>query len=194
MMRGAHLSGDATADPRGRLATPRIGVVLADHHALMRGSLRLLLDGEEGVEVIAEASDLASVERHLQDDQPHVLILDLSMPDGSSIEAIGKLRERVPETQIVALTMEDNPVFAQRALAAGALGFVLKDLADDELPQAVRAAARGEQYISPRMAPRLDTIGQGGAGRPPVRTRSAHGLAVGQTRRRGSGGVPADVP
>jgi two-component system response regulator NreC len=137
-----------------------ISVVLADDHALMRRSLRLLLDGEEGVEVIAEASDLNSVVHHVQSDRPQVLVLDLSMPDGSSIEAIGQLRELAPETQIVALTMEENPVFAQRALAAGALGFVAKELADDELPQAVRAAARGEEYISPRMAPRLDAIGR----------------------------------
>jgi two-component system, NarL family, response regulator NreC len=137
-----------------------VRVVLGDDHALMRRSLRLLLDGEKGVAVIAEASELASVVRHVQDDPPDVLVLDLSMPGGSSIEAIGQLRERVPETQIVALTMEDNPVFAQRALAAGALGFVVKELADDELPEAVRAAARGEEYISPRMAPRLDAIGR----------------------------------
>jgi len=140
--------------------TAPVRVVLADAHALMRRSLRLLLDGEKDVEVIAEASDLNSAVRHVQGDRPQVLVLDLSMPDGSSIEVIGQLRERVPETQIVALTMEDNPVFAQRALAAGALGFVVKELADDELPQAVRAAARGEEYISPRMAPRLDAIGR----------------------------------
>jgi two-component system response regulator NreC len=141
-------------------ATLPVTVVLADDHKLMRRSLRLLLDGEEGVEVIAEASDLDSVMHRVQSERPQVLVLDLGLPDGSSIEAIGQLRERAPETQIVALTMEDSPVFAQRALAAGALGFVAKELADDELPQAVRAAARGEEYISPRMAPRLDAIGR----------------------------------
>jgi two-component system, NarL family, response regulator NreC len=145
--------------PVASSASP-VRVVLGDDHALMRRSLRLLLDGEKNVEVIAEASDLASVLRQVQDDPPDVLVLDLGMPDGSSVEAIGQLRERVPKTQIVALTMEDDPVFAQRALAAGALGFVVKELADDELPQAVRAAARGEEYVSPRMAPRLDTIGR----------------------------------
>jgi two-component system response regulator NreC len=135
-----------------------IRVVLADSHALMRRSLRLLLDGEDDVEVVGEAEDLASVVRHVEGDQPQVLLLDLSMPGGSSVEAIGQLRERVPATQVVALTMEDDPVFAQRALAAGALGFVAKELADEELPPAVRAAARGEEYISPRVAARLDAI------------------------------------
>ena len=140
-----------------RAASP-IRVVLADDHALMRRSLRLLLDGEEGVEVIAEACDLASVVRHVHGHQPHVLVLDPGMPGGSSIETIGKLRERVPDTQVVVVTMDDSPVFAQRALATGALGFVLKDLADSELPQAVRAAAVGEEYVSPRVAARLDAL------------------------------------
>jgi two-component system, NarL family, response regulator NreC len=139
-------------------AASTIRVVLADDHALMRRSLRLLLDGEEGIEVIAEADELASAVRHVHDHQPRVLVLDLRMPGGSSVETIGKLRERVPDTQIVVLTMEDNPVFAQRALASGALGFVLKELADSELPQAVRAAASGEEYVSPRVAARLDAL------------------------------------
>jgi two-component system, NarL family, response regulator NreC len=135
-----------------------IRVILADDHSLMRRGLRLLLDCEDGVEVIAEAVDLASVVRLVHSRRPHVLVLDLSMPDGSSIETIGKLRERVPATQIVVLTMDDSPVFAQRAFAAGALGFVLKDLADGDLSQAVRAAARGEEYVSPRVAVRLDAM------------------------------------
>jgi two-component system, NarL family, response regulator NreC len=141
-------------------AASPIRVVLADDHALMRRSMRMLLDGEEGVEVIAEACDLATVVRHVHSHQPHVLVLDLGMPGGSSIETIGKLRERVPDTQIVVVTMDDSPVFAQRALATGALGFVLKDLADSELPQAVRAAAGGQEYVSPRVAARLGALHQ----------------------------------
>jgi two-component system response regulator NreC len=158
MLPRLHLASSPAGTAPAVSSTLPIRVVLGDDHALMRRSLRLLLDGEQDVQVIAEASDLASVMRHVEDDPPQVLVLDLSMPDGSSIEAIGQLRERVPETQIVALTMEDNPVFAQRALAAGALGFVVKELADEELSEAVCAAARGEEYISPRMAPRLDAI------------------------------------
>ncbi len=146
---------DATAAVHEKVP---IRVVLADDHAMMRRSLRVLLDGEDGVEVIAEAADLASVARHVQGHEPHVLVLDLSMPDGSSIEAISRLRERAPDTQIVVMTMEENPVFAQRAFAAGALAFVAKDLADSELPQAVRAAARGEVFVSPRVAARLDAL------------------------------------
>jgi two-component system, NarL family, response regulator NreC len=134
---------------------PSIRVVLADDHALMRRSLRLVLESDQGVEVIAEAGDLSSVVRQVHGHLPHVLVLDLGMPNGSSIEAIRRLREQVPSTEIVVLTMEDSPVFAQQALDAGAVGFVLKHYADDELPEAVRRAARGERYFSPRVAARL---------------------------------------
>jgi two-component system response regulator NreC len=143
---------------RDEPASSPIRVLLADDHALMRHSLRLLLEGEDGIEVIAEAGDLASTLRHVHGRSPHVLVLDLRLPGGSSIEMVGKLREEAPDAQIVVLTMKDNPVFAQHALASGALGFVLKELADSELPQAVRAAARGEGYVSPRVAARLDAL------------------------------------
>jgi two-component system, NarL family, response regulator NreC len=126
-------------------------VVLADDHALMRRSLRRLLDGEAGVEVVAEAEDLTTVMCHVHDHRPHVLVLDLRMPGGSSIDTVRRLREEVPSTQIIVLTMEDSPAFAQQALDAGAIGFVLKDFAEVELNRALRAAARGEQYVSPRV-------------------------------------------
>jgi two-component system response regulator NreC len=136
-------------------AEPSIRVVLADDHALMRRSLRLLLDGEDSVEVVAEAGDLLTVRRHVYGHLPHVLVIDLSMSNGSSIAAIRQLRERVPGTEIVVLTMEESRVFAQQALDAGAIGFVIKHAADAELAEGVRRAARGEEYVSPRVAARL---------------------------------------
>jgi len=155
----AHLHLAASAgDCAPAVADAPIRVVLADDHALMRRSLRLLLSSEEGVEVIAEADDMAGVTRHVLGQEPRVLVLDLNMPGGSSIEAISRLRERAPDTKIVVMTMDENPVFAQRAFAAGALGFVAKDRADGELVQAVRAAARDEEFVSPRIAKRLDAL------------------------------------
>jgi two-component system response regulator NreC len=108
--------------------------------------------------VIAEADDLASVVRHVHGHRPHVLVLDLGMSGGSGMEAVRQLRERSPETQIVVVTMDESPVFAHRALAAGALGFVTKEMADEQLADAVRQAARGERYVSPRVAARLDSL------------------------------------
>jgi len=153
-----HLAPSPPGTGSAVYAASPIRVVLADDHTMMRRTLRLLLDGEDGVEVIAEADDLASVMRNVHAHQPRVLVLDLNMPDGSGIEALSQLRERAPETQIVVMTMQDSPAFAQRAFAAGAIGFVVKELADEELPQAVRAAARGEEYVSLRMAARLDAL------------------------------------
>ncbi len=124
----------------------------------MRCSLGLLLAGEEGIEVIADTDDLASAMRHVQDGRPHVLALDRGMPDGSTSLAIAELREQAPHTAIVILTMDENPVFAQQALACGALGFVLKDRADSELAPAIRAASNGKEYVSPRVAGRLTAL------------------------------------
>jgi two-component system response regulator NreC len=144
-----HLASDPAPPADVTFASLPIRVVVADDHTLLRHSLRLLLDHERDFEVIAEAGDLASAARHVESLRPAVLVLDLRMPGGSSIDLVGQLRGRVPEAQIVVLTMERDPGFARRTLAAGALGFVLKDLADVELPAAVRAAAHGQVYVSP---------------------------------------------
>lgn len=132
-----------------------IRVVLADDHAQMRRSLRRVLDAEFGVKVIAEAGDLATAVRHVRGHRPNVLVLDLRMPNGSSIDAVRSLRAQQPSTEIVVVTMEGNPAFAQLALDADAIGYVLKDTADAELPEAVRRAARRERYVSPRVGGRF---------------------------------------
>ncbi len=116
------------------------------------------MESEKNVEVIAEAGDVPTAIRHVKRHLPDVLLLDLRMPNGSSIEAIRRLREEVPETQIVVATTEQSPVFARQALDAGAVGYVLKDNADTELRAAVRCAARGETYVSPCVAARLDGL------------------------------------
>jgi DNA-binding NarL/FixJ family response regulator len=134
------------------LAEAPIRVVLADEHALMRRSLRSLIDGEDDVEVVAEAHDLSTVVRHVHGYAPDVLVIDLSMSNGSSIAVVRRLRDDVPSTEIVVLTMEESRVFAQEAFAAGAIGFVLKQTADAELAQAIRDAAHGASYMSPRVA------------------------------------------
>jgi DNA-binding NarL/FixJ family response regulator len=133
-------------------------VILADDHEQMRHSLRTLLDVEEDLEVLAEVDDLTSVVRHLQWQRSSVVVLGLGMPDRSVGETIGQLRTVAPETQIVVVTMDEDPGLAQRALAAGALGFVVKDLADVELAGAIREGAQGKQWVSPRVASRLGAL------------------------------------
>ena len=117
-----------------------------------------MLGGEEDVEVIAEAGDLLTAVREVNGHLPHVLVLDLQMPDGSSIDLIRQLRLRVPETEVVVVTMEDSPAYARAAIDAGAMGFVLKQYAAHDLPVGVRCAARGEQYVSGRVGARLDAL------------------------------------
>jgi two-component system response regulator NreC len=135
-----------------------IRVVVADDHAMVRRTMRLLLDDERDIEVRGEAADLTAALRHVHLDAPHVLVLDLRLPNGSTIETIRHLRAESPNTQIVVLTMEDSPQFAQQALDAGALGFVLKDRADSELVAAVRSVARGGEYVSPRVSAALEAL------------------------------------
>jgi two-component system response regulator NreC len=130
-------------------------LLLADDHAVVRSGLRLLLDAEPDLEVVAEAGDVESARRYVLGHKPDVLILDLNMPGGSSLAAIPVLREEFPDTQIVVLTMQKESALAQEALRAGALGYVLKEAADDELVQAVRLAAEGRTYLTPELGARM---------------------------------------
>jgi two-component system, NarL family, response regulator NreC len=132
-----------------------VRIVLADDHAVVRSGLRLLLEGEADFEVVAEAGDVDSARRYVRGHHPRVLVLDLNMAGELSIESIPLIREESPDTQIVVLTMQTEPAFAREALAAGALGYVLKDAAEHELVAAVRNAAAGESYLNPRLGARI---------------------------------------
>jgi two-component system, NarL family, response regulator NreC len=128
-----------------------VTVVLADDHAVVRKGLRLLVDAEDGLRVVAEAGNVPDALRMARAHRPEVLVLDLNMPGGSSLEAIPSIREQAPTTAIVVLTMQDDPSFARQALQAG----VLKEAADDELLEAIKLAAAGETYLNPRLGARL---------------------------------------
>jgi two-component system response regulator NreC len=141
------------SDPTTTTTTTTI--VVADDHAVVRTGLRLLLDAEPELEVIAEAGDMPDTIRMVQARRPAVLVMDLNMPGGSGLDAIATLSASTPESAVVVLTMQDDPAFARRALQNGALAFVLKEAADDELLEAVRAAARGETYLNPRLGARM---------------------------------------
>jgi two-component system response regulator NreC len=143
------------SEPEVEVAGP-IRIVLADDHAAMRKSLRLLLDGEADIDVIAETDSLRSVIDQLRTRRPDVLVLDLDMSNhGSGIEALSRLSAEARDTSIVVLTMNDDRAFARRVLDNGALGLVLKEMADSDLPAAVRNASRGRRYVSPLLATKL---------------------------------------
>jgi two-component system response regulator NreC len=130
-------------------------IVVADDHAVVREGLRLLINGEEGLQIVGEAETVPDAERLTYAHRPTVLVLDLNMPGGSSLQAIPRLLAGAPTTAIVVLTMQDDPAFARQALRAGALGYVLKEAADDELLEAIRLAATGDTYLNPVLAARL---------------------------------------
>ena len=132
-----------------------ITVVLADDHAVVRSALHMLLDAEPDLAVVAEAGDAAGALRYVRGHKPRVLILDLNMPGRPSLDLIPEIREVSPETQVVVLTMQDEPAFAREAMQAGVLGYVLKDAAHTELVKAVRMAAEGETYLQPELGARL---------------------------------------
>lgn len=117
----------------------------------MRSALRALLEAQAEFAVVAEAGEVEEAVRKVLAYKPRVLVLDLSMPGGSTLAAIPRMLEASIETAIVVLTMEDEPRLAREALRAGALGFVLKEAADSELLQAVHAAVKGQRYLNPQL-------------------------------------------
>jgi two-component system response regulator NreC len=132
-----------------------ITIMLADDHAVVRAGLRMLLEAEGDMSVVAEAGDVPTVMRRVAGNRPRVLVLDLNMPGESSLQAIPRIAETSPDTRIVVLTMQTDPVFAREALGAGALGYVLKEAADTELVDAVRRAANDELYVNPGLGARI---------------------------------------
>ena len=155
------------ADVRDANAARLITVVLADDHKVVRSGLRLLLDSESRFEVLAETGDVAGTRESVIAHRPRVLVLDLNLGGESSLDLIPVLRAGVPETQIVVLTMQDNPAFAQAALRSGAAGYVLKDAADSELIAAVESAAEGRTYLNPELGARLASAPAESAGGAP---------------------------
>ncbi|HEY1592343.1 MAG TPA: response regulator transcription factor [Solirubrobacteraceae bacterium] len=129
--------------------------MIADDHSVVRRGLRQVLEADSGLQVVAEAEDVESARRYVRGHKPDVLVLDLNMPGGSTLDAIPEIRAEAPETQIVILTMQDEPAYARQALAAGVMGYVLKEAADAELVEAVRRAAAGDTYLNPRLGARL---------------------------------------
>jgi two-component system, NarL family, response regulator NreC len=140
-----------------------IRLVLADDHPIVRTGLKLLLEAEEGLAVVAEAGEIDMAKRMVTAHRPDVLVLDLNMPGPASLPAIP---EFVRQTAVVVLTMQNDPAFAREALQSGALGYVLKEAADAELVSAVRAAADGRTYLNPELGARMAAAPPAPAGPP----------------------------
>ncbi|MER6111715.1 response regulator [Streptomyces hirsutus] len=124
-------------------------ILLADDHALVRRGVRLILDGEPDLTVVAEADNGAEALEQARIHEPDLAILDIAMPRLTGLQAARELSRTLPQTRILILTMYDNEQFFFEALGAGASGYVLKSVADRDLVEACRATMRGEPFLYP---------------------------------------------
>jgi len=126
-----------------------VRVLLADDHALVRAGIRALLQGLEGVTVVAETGNGAEVLELARTHRPDVVLLDISMPGLSGLDVSVQLERELPEVRVVVLSMHANEEYVLQALRSGAAGYMLKDSATAELELALKAVMRGETYLSP---------------------------------------------
>ena len=126
-------------------------ILIADDHGVLRAGLRALLNTDPNFQVIGEASDGAEALRLAQDLRPDVVLADISMPGLSGIEIARRLRESLPSTRVLILTVHEDKSLLREAIQAGAAGYILKRAVESELIDAIRAVARGELYVHPAM-------------------------------------------
>ena len=130
----------------------KIRVLLADDHTLIRSGIATLLQNAKDFQVVGEAEDGEEAVRKTGELKPTVVILDLSMPKLSGIEATKQIRQKFPQVNVLVLTMHENEEYVYQILKSGAAGYVLKSAGKDELIAAIRAAAKGEKFFSPRIS------------------------------------------
>lgn len=143
-----------------------IRALVADDHGIVRSGVRMLLDQQEGISVVAEAEDGVEAVQAALKHKPDVVVLDVSMPRMTGIQATHEIKQHLPDTAVVLLSMHDDQRYFYDALKAGAAGYVLKRTADAQLVDAIRAALRGEPFISPVAEEELlrNWLEDGGAG------------------------------
>lgn len=132
-----------------------IKVVLVDDHAVVRSGLRLLLEKEHDIEVVAEAGNAKEAIFRARAFKPDVILLDVVLPGESGIEALPTLLKESPETRVLVLSMQDDPRYVREAFGAGASGYVLKEAADEEVVSAIREIADGGRYVHPALGARM---------------------------------------
>ncbi len=139
-------------------------VLIADDHGVVRSGLRMLLDSEEGIEVVAEAADGSEARDLALELRPDLAILDVKMPGLTGLQATREIRAEAPEVAVLILSMHDEERYLFEALKAGASGYVLKRAADRELVDAIRAVERGEPFLTPEAQQALirDVMSSGG--------------------------------
>lgn len=132
-----------------------IKVMIVDDHALFRRGLQMVLESEDDIEVVAESGDGADAVEKAKKARPDVILMDVRMPKRTGLEATAAIKQILPESKIVMLTVSDEEADLYEALKAGALGYLLKDLAIEEVGAAIRSVNAGHSLITPSMATKL---------------------------------------
>ena len=132
-----------------------IRVLVVDDHAVVRTGLRRVLDAEPDIETVGEAPNAERAVFEAMAHKPDVVLMDVVMPGKSGIEIIPTLQQNAPQARVLVLSMQDDPRYLREAFDAGASGYVLKEAADTEVVDAVRAVAAGERYVHPALGARL---------------------------------------
>jgi DNA-binding NarL/FixJ family response regulator len=123
-------------------------ILIADDHGIVRSGVKLLLDRQPDMEVVAEAEDGVDALEKVLAERPDVVILDVAMPRMTGLQATHEIKRQSPDTHVLILSMHDDEHYLFEALRAGASGYVLKRAADQDLVDAVRAAAKGEPFLT----------------------------------------------
>jgi DNA-binding NarL/FixJ family response regulator len=132
-----------------------IRVLVVDDHAVVRAGIRRVLDAEADIETVGEAADAERAVFEAMEHTPDVVLMDVTMPGKTGIEILPTLRQNAPQAKVLVLSMQDDPRYLREAFDAGASGYVLKEAADTEVVDAVRAVAAGERYVHPALGARL---------------------------------------
>jgi len=174
------------------MSTP-IRVMVADDHSVVRQGIRHVLEAGDEFTVVAEAAHGGEVEALVEQHQPDVVVLDISMPEQSGIKITARLRERFPDCRVLILSMYDNQEYVLEAVRAGAHGYLLKDTAADDLRTAIKSVQAGQAFYSPPIAAKLTAAVKGELDVDPKQEALAQltsrerevlrGIARGQTNR-----------
>ena len=152
---GSRRGDPSAARPTGDPERDTIRVLVVDDHALFRRGICQVLLGEEGIDVVGEAEDGAEAHALAVRLRPDVVLMDVNMPGTDGIEATGRIAVDLPDVRILMLTVSDDEEDLFRAITAGAVGYLLKEISSDEVAEAVRAVVRGQTLLSPAMASKL---------------------------------------
>jgi len=156
-----------------------IKVLLADDHSIVRAGLRRIIEESGEMEVVAEAADGMEAVRKAHEQLPDVAVIDISMPNWDGLEVVGRLHHAYPQLPVLILTMHEEGQYVVRAMEAGAMGYITKQSAPEQLVKAIRKVHGGHRYLTEEAAEALALrVAKGTEGRSPLDTLSMRELQV----------------